>query len=129
MTNLKILNYTIEKKHGDVKILAEALTNNNIVFEDDYDWIDGKLVDSGFPSLRGSSSHRNGVTKEGNYIRVRHLKYWDEESVNELQLAIDEANKNTKEYDFEFDGVDDYEVDIDDDRSWDASFTIYSHKK
>tara|TARA_Y100000593_G_C4262422_1_gene312945 strand:- start:167 stop:550 length:384 start_codon:yes stop_codon:yes gene_type:complete len=126
---VKVLDYTIERKHNDIKVLADALTKYDIEFEDNYDWIDGKIVHSGYPSLRGSSSHKDGITREGNYIRVRHLKYWDDASINELEVAIDYANKHTKEYVFEFGSVSDYEVDIDDDRSWDASFTFYSHKK
>jgi hypothetical protein len=124
----KVLDYTIERKHSDIKVLAKSLTKHDIKFEDNYDWINGELVYSGFPSLRGSSSHKDGITREGNYIRVRHLKYWDNNSINVLKRAINDANTFTDEYTFEFGGIDDYEVDIDDDRSWDASFTIYSHK-
>jgi len=82
------------------------------------------------PSHLGSaSSTYNGESIESNYMRVHSLKYWEDADIVILKEAFEEANELTQEYDFEFTGLMDFEVEYDNDRTWPAAFSFRSVKK
>lgn len=104
-------NYTIPENHPDLSILCEATKTHT-------------------SDLRGTScSDAQGFSYEGNYIKVHYLSYWARPDIDDLRSTIDLVNETTHEYRFEFDGVEDYETEYDNDRSWPAAFRIKSHKK
>ena len=107
-----INDYTIPETHPDLAILcANTGTNTS--------------------DLRGTSciDSSAGTSYEGNYIKVLYLSYWSAVDIATLKQDIAKTNETTTEYQFEFDGVQDYEVEYDNDRYWPASFGIKSHKK
>ena len=104
-------NFTIPENHPDLQILCDATHTRT-------------------SDLRGlSSCSAEGNSYEANYIKVLYLSYWSADDIATLQEDIAKTNETTAEYRFEFDGVEDYEVEYDNDRSWPAAFRIKSHKK
>ena len=79
-------------------------------------------IDDGF----GSGGY-NG--KDGYYLRVYSLRYWEDKEVNVVKKAIDLTNKQTEKYNFEFHDTTDFETDIDDDRTWPASISFFAEEK
>ena len=75
----------------------------------------------------GSGSY-NG--RGGYYIKMpRHeIRYWGDNSIKAVESAFNEANKLSKEYDFEYQGVTDYEEDPGE-RSWPASIGLFIKEK
>jgi hypothetical protein len=103
-------DFSIPETHADLAILcANTGTNTS--------------------DLRGTSCVDSTSSYEGNYIKVLYLSYWSADDIATLKEDIAKTNESTTEYQFEFDGVQDYEVEYDNDRSWPASFSIKSHKK
>ena len=100
------LNLTIPENHPDLAILCAKT---------------GTLIDD----LRGACS----PGKEYNYLKVHTIQYWSEGQKQVLARKIDEANAETKEYQFKLNHTCDFEVEFDNDRTWPASFSFESHKK
>jgi len=75
-------------------------------------------IDDGF----GSGGY-NG--RDGYYLKVYSLKYWEDKEVNAVKKAIELTNKQTEKYNFEFHDTTDFETDIDDDRTWPASISFF----
>ena len=122
-------NLTIEQNHKDIKILAEKLKENSLLYDKQWKMQSGEYTETDLPQLRGSMSSANGITKEGNYIRIAGRFYWDQKEISALEKAIHDTNINTDEYDFVLGDTSDWELEWGGDRSWPASFTFYSHKK
>ena len=122
-------NLTIEEKHSDIEILGNSLRSKGFEFDTQYSWENGEIITSKNPTVRSSSYSTDTKVLEGNYIRINNLRYWEDSDYKSLLEAIELANTMTSEYNFEYGDITDYEVDIDNDRSWPASFTFYSHKK
>ena len=103
--------YNLEK-HPDIKILTDALSRA-LRFE-----VEQRL---------GSGSY-NG--RGGYYIRMprREIRYWGEDSIKAVESAFNEANKLSKEYNFEYEGVTDYEEDPGE-RSWPADISLFIQEK
>ena len=86
------------------------------------------MVDDSFvigPKL--GQGRYNGV--DGNYFKIRSFQYWTESLVKMAKNAITVANLKTTDYVFEYVTHSDYEVDIDDDRTWDAQLSFKVSKK
>jgi hypothetical protein len=103
-------NYNISRNHKDLEILCKA-TNTN-------------PEDIG-PSFRGGLNE----SYECNYMRVYGFRYWNKEDTERLYESVKLANEKTTDYNFVIVGLDDYEVEFDNDRSWPASFQFKSIQK
>ncbi len=118
-------DYRIAEDHNDLLFLANELTNNGFRF--DRGWKNEKL-----PCLRESSSaFKDGdktIRVEANYIRVSNLRYWTDEDILKIKKVLENTSKKTNTYSFELGSVCDFEEDPGE-RTWDASFTLHSHKK
>ena len=130
MKNFTKYNLTIPQDHKDLEILGEELTNRKLRFRTHSKLINGKFKDFPIPQLRGSTSGRkdedgNHVSKEGHYINFGYVLRWNDNEIRDLKEAIDDTNQRTETYTFEFDST--YDIEKDEDRSWDASFTFYAH--
>jgi hypothetical protein len=101
------MNNTIQPTHPDLAILCAHT--------------DTKMED-----LRGSCSPRFG---EGNYLKVGYKWHWPAEEIEQLKSVIEAVNQLTTEYTFKYQDVSEAEVEFDNDRIWEASFTFTSHKK
>lgn len=126
-------DFTIDQDHGDLKILAEELTNKKLRFRTHFKSIDGVTYeDSAIPQLRRSfcggieDEDGNKVAKEGHYINLSHITYWNDDERKALKEAMEAANKRTDIYIFELYNTSDLEYD--DDRTWDAHFTFHAIK-
>lgn len=122
-------NLTIAENHGDVEILGNSLKSMGFGFDTQWNFENGEVIKSEKPTLRGSSHSTDTAILEGNYIRINSLRHWFEQDHKNLLKAIELANTMTSEYNFEYGNISDYEVEWDNDRSYPASFTFYSHKK
>lgn len=100
---------TIDRNHPDLEILATCTEVEN------------------YP--RSSHGSTLDTTYEGHYFRVRYLRYWGQESIKQLEEQFAEANSKTSEYRFELINTEDWEMEFDEDRYWEASFTFLAHKK
>jgi len=80
-------------------------------------------------TLRSSSSATEDTVTEGHYLRVNYLRYWGASSIEGLKNSFAKTNEATQEYTFELTDVNDFEVEYDNDRYWEASFTFLAHKK
>ena len=111
ITPSDISPYKLEK-HSDIKIFADALS---------------KALGFDVEQSLGSGSY-NG--RGGYYIKMpRHeIRYWGDNSIKAVESAFNEANKLSKEYDFEYQGVTDYEEDPGE-RSWPASIGLFIKEK
>ena len=100
-------------------------------FKFDTQWYikNNEIIRSEKPTLRSSSYSTDTAVLEGNYIRIINVDGWSGTEHKKLLEAIELANTTTSEYKFEYGDISDYEVEWDNDRSWPASFTFYSHKK
>ena len=130
MKNFTKYNFTIPQDHKDLEILGEELTNRRLRFRTHAKLINGKFKDFPIPQLRGSTSggkdeDGNTVTTEGHYINFPYILGWNDNERRDLKEAIDATNQRTETYTFEFHDTSD--IEYDDDRSWDASFTFYAH--
>tara|TARA_Y100000385_G_scaffold288632_1_gene355736 strand:+ start:10904 stop:11284 length:381 start_codon:yes stop_codon:yes gene_type:complete len=126
---MKTQNLTIEQNHKDIKILAEKLKENSFKYDPKCKFQDGEYIATDMPQLRHSMTFEDGITKEGNYIRIAGCFYWDKKEIAALEKAIHDTNIETNEYDFVLGDASDWELEWDGDRSWPAAFTFYSHKK
>jgi len=111
ITPSDISPYKLEK-HSDIKIFADALS---------------KALGFDVEQSLGSGSY-NG--RGGYYIKMprREIRYWGDNSIKAVESAFNEANKLSKEYDFEYQGVTDYEEDPGE-RSWPASIGLFIKEK
>ncbi len=109
MKDKKIIDGRIGRNHPDLEILAKNCDCENF--------------------LRSSMGSHEDYSYSGHYFRVKHLRYWNAETTNKLKNSFAKTNEQTNEYRFELIDVNDYEVENDDDRDWDASFTFLAHKK
>jgi len=125
----KIFNLTIDEKHSDVEILGSSLKSMGFKFDTQWYIKNNEIIRSEKPTLRGSSYSTDTAVLEGNYIRIISVDSWSDTEHKKLLEAIELANTTTSEYKFEYGDISDYEVEWDNDRSWPASFTFYSHKK
>ena len=114
-------DYRIEEDHKDLLVLASELTNNGFTF--DRDWKNKDL-----PLLRGAMVSNQTTRIEANYIRVKNLRYWESEDILKIKNTLIGASKKTNEYSFELGSISDFEEDPGE-RTWDAQFIFYSHKK
>ena len=97
--------------HSDIKVLTDALSKS-LGFD-----VEQRL---------GSGSY-NG--RGGYYIKIYNdIRYWDENSIKAVKSAFNEANKLSKEYEFEHQGVSDYEIEPGE-RSWPASIGLFIKEK
>ena len=98
--------------HPDIKVLTDALSKS-LGFD-----VDQKL---------GSGSY-NG--RGGYYIKMPkfELKYWGNDSIKAVESAFNEANKLSKNYNFEYEGVTDYEIEPGE-RDWAASISLFIKEK
>ena len=98
--------------YSDIKVLTDALS---------------KSLGFDVKQRLGSGSY-NG--RGGYYIKMPNsgIRYWDENSIKAVESAFNEANKLSKEYDFEYQGVTDYEEDPGE-RSWPASIGLFIKEK
>ena len=79
--------------------------------------------------LRGTSSSIPGGSISGNYLKDHSVRTWTNMDIEKLKQQIRDANRLTEEYEFEYVGVSDYEVEWDNDRIWPADFRFVSRKK
>lgn len=111
-TEIKRYNFTIDSNHSDLEILCKHTGTS--------------------PGSKGSSSSSSsisGTSVEANYMRVYSLRYWEPSDIEKLKEAFEAVNQLTAEYNFEYSGYMDYEVEYDNDRSWPASFGFRAVKK
>lgn len=125
----KIFDLTIDEKHSDVEILGSNLKSMGFKFDTQWYIKNNEIIRSEKPTLRSSSYSTDTSILEGNYIRIISVDSWSDTEHKKLLEAIELANTTTSEYKFEYGDISDYEVEWDNDRSWPASFTFYSHKK
>ena len=111
ITPSDISPYKLEK-HSDIKIFADALS---------------KALGFDVEQNLGSGSY-NG--RGGYYIKMPRyeIRYWGDDSIKAVESAFNEANKLSKEYNFEYQGVTDYEEDPGE-RSWPASIGLFIQEK
>ena len=98
--------------YSDIKVLTDALSKS-LGFD-----VEQRL---------GSGSY-NG--RGGYYIKMPNsgIRYWGENSIKAVKSAFNEANKLSKEYEFEHQGVSDYEIEPGE-RSWPASIGLFIKEK
>ena len=98
--------------YSDIKVLTDALS---------------KSLGFDVKQRLGSGSY-NG--RGGYYIKMPNsgIRYWDENSIKAVESAFNEANKLSKEYKFEYQGVSDYEIEPGE-RSWPASIGLFIKEK
>ncbi len=98
--------------YSDIKVLTDALSKS-LGFD-----VEQRL---------GSGSY-NG--RGGYYIKMPNsgIRYWDENSIKAVESAFNEANKLSKNYNFEYEGVTDYEIEPGE-RSWPASISLFIKEK
>ena len=98
--------------YSDIKVLTDALS---------------KSLGFDVKQRLGSGSY-NG--RGGYYIKMPNsgIRYWDENSIKAVKSAFNEANKLSKEYEFEYQGVSDYEIEPGE-RSWPASIGLFIKEK
>tara|TARA_B110000503_G_C7088409_1_gene388334 strand:+ start:1014 stop:1340 length:327 start_codon:yes stop_codon:yes gene_type:complete len=98
------INGKINRDHPDLKILLD------ICDCEDY--------------LGTSSGSTEYYRYDGHYLRIRSLRYWGPESIQEYENDFDKVNKLTKQYNFQIVDHSDYEVEFDNDRYYDASLSF-----
>jgi len=103
------VNGTIEKDHPDLKLLLDTCDC------EDY--------------LGSSMGSTNEISYEGHYLKIRTLKYWSEDSIQIYTNWFSEVNEKTEQFDFQILGFDDYEMEFDRDRSYDASISFIAQRK
>lgn len=108
-TEKPFIDGRIPSNHPDLEILA-----NNCECENE---------------LRGAMGSLQDYSYEGHYFRVRYLRYWSANSIEGLKNSFAKTNEQTSEYRFELIDVQDWEMEFDEDRYWDASFTFLAYKK
>jgi hypothetical protein len=130
--NYPSYDLTIDQNHEDLKVLAKELDSIGVIYNEPY-------IEKGIPELRGSgvafnggaSGWRNGNltahSKDGNYINVLQVSGWSDEDKRDIKDALTLASEKATEYEFHFYETSDMEWD--EDRIWDASFTFFSYKK
>ena len=106
MNTLPKINGSIPKDHPDLLLLIKNTDADS--------------------ALR--STIKSGVI-EGYYLRVSFLRYWGPNSIEGLKNSFAKTNEAAQEYAFELTNVDDYEMEYDGDRYWNASFSFVVHKK
>ena len=103
------INGTIPEKHPDILLLIKNTEAD--------------------PMLRSAMGTNENIRYEGHYLRVTYLRYWGKDSIEGLKNSFNKTNASTQEYLFELLDVTDFEVEYDNDRYWDASFTFIAKKK
>ena len=73
---------------------------------------------------------------EGHYINIGYIpqhdmifKNWEASSKQLIKNAIAQVNKDTIDVNFEVNDFCDFELDLDNDRSWDANFSFFCNLK
>ncbi len=103
------LNSNEMSKEEDAKILISAL-------EKAIGGVDDRFGSGGY----------NG--RDGYYLRVYDLEYWEDEEVDAVKKAFEMANTQTEKYDFEFYSVTDYDEDPGE-RTYPASISFFAVEK
>jgi len=103
------LNSNEMSKEEDAKILISAV-------EEAVGGIDDRFGSGGY----------NG--RDGYYLRVYDLEYWEDEEVDAVKKAFEMANTQTEKYDFEFYSVTDYDEDPGE-RTYPASISFFAVEK
>ena len=100
------------RNHPDVKILADTI---------------GKMLDVEVEADLGSGSY-NG--REGYYIKMPRygFQYWSDETKAIAKAALDKASELSKEFDFEFNDVSDYDIEPGE-RDWPANIGFFIKEK
>ena len=100
------------RNHPDVKILADTI---------------GKMLDVNVDADLGSGRY-NG--REGYYIKMPRygFQYWSDETKAIAKAALDKASELSKEFDFEFNDVSDYDIEPGE-RDWPASIGFFIKEK
>ena len=66
---------------------------------------------------------------EGHYLTTTSLRHWTPTTEKIIRDQIRDLNEMTKDYVFQIVSFDDFDVDEDNDRTWDATFAFYVFKK
>ena len=109
--DIKLRPYDL-RNHPDVKILADTI---------------GKMLDVEVEADLGSGSY-NG--REGYYIKMPRygFQYWSDETKAIAKAALDKASELSKEFDFEFNDVSDYDIEPGE-RDWPANIGFFIKEK
>lgn len=109
--DIKLRPYDL-RNHPDVKILADTI---------------GKMLNVEVDADLGSGSY-NG--REGYYIKMPRytFQYWDDETKAIAKAALDKASELSKEFDFEFNDVSDYDIEPGE-RDWPANIGFFIKEK
>ena len=110
---MKPHTFNHKSDHGDLRLLNRTLID--LGFKIESTWTDPLL-----PAIRSASC--DGV--EMNYLRVHNLHHWSDKQIELLKVAIAATNDGATTFTFKLEHTDDFEMDIDDDRSWPASFVF-----
>ena len=111
ITPSDISPYKLEK-HPDIKILVDSLS---------------KILGFEVAQSLGSGSY-NG--RGGYYIKMPRngIRYWGDDSIKDVKSALEAANKSSDKYEFEYQGVSDYEIEPGE-RDWQASIGLFIKEK
>jgi len=121
-----------ESTHTDLQVLMHELGQHFItvfgcLIPDTSDKYNGMTDDSYVIGPQLGQGSYNGV--DGNYFKIRNFQYWTDSYVRMAKNAITVANLKTTDYVFEYVTHSNYEVDIDNDRTWDAHLSFKVSKK
>ena len=109
--DIKLRPYDL-RNHPDVKILADTI---------------GKMLNVEVDADLGSGMY-NG--REGYYIKMPRygFQYWSDETKAIAKAALDKASELSKEFDFEFNDVSDYDIEPGE-RDWPANIGFFIKEK
>lgn len=96
------MKFTLDERHPDLQILCQYTRT--------------------LPENLGDAAHGGDEGFECHYLKTPYLQYWSPSQRDTLITAVQEANQKTTEYQFEIVYFEDYEVEFDNDRCWDATF-------
>ena len=132
MENLTYIPYQ-DRGHTDLQVLMQELNRHTVtvfgelVPDNTADKYNGMVDDSFVIAPKLGQGRYDGV--DGNYFKIRNFQYWTESRIESAKKAIASANEKTTDFTFEYISTSDFEVDIDDDRTWDASLSFKVSKK
>ena len=109
--DIRVNPYSL-RNHPDVKILADTI---------------GKMLNVEVEADLGGGYY-NG--REGYYIKMPRygFQYWSDETKSLAKAALDKASELSKEFDFEFHDVSDYEIEPGE-RDWPANIGFFIKEK
>jgi len=98
--------------HPDIKILIDSLS---------------KMLGFEVEQRLGSGSYSG---RGGYYIKMPRngIRYWGDDSIKVVKSALEAANKLSNKYEFEYQGVSDYEIEPGE-RDWQASIGLFVKEK